>query len=395
MKIGRITVYRVVLPLDHAYRLSGGRLLFEELDSTIVSIETDAGVTGWGEGCPWGATYLPAFGKGVRAGIDEIAPQLIGLDPRRLEVIDRAMDRALHGHPYVKSALDMACWDILGKVTGLALCELLGGRTEKPLTLHSSIPTGTPDEMIASVAAARAKGYRIHSCKVGADVEQDIVRIRAVTESLPSGEELTFDVNRAWLPDQAIQVMTATEDCGGYFEQPCETLEECLTVRLRTRQPIILDESIHGFTDLLRAQREHICEAVGLKLGRVGGLTKARRLRDFCVATGLRMNIEDTGGSVIADTAAVHLAQSTPATHRRATWLCHDMHSIETAAGGARCGAAPLSCSSSTRAWRRSTTCSAPIGTTPSRSPVSRFPSRADSPRRGSCGITVRPWACG
>jgi L-alanine-DL-glutamate epimerase-like enolase superfamily enzyme len=167
MKITRIAVHQLALRLAKPYRLSGGRLLFEELDSTIVSIETDEGVTGWGEGCPWGSTYLPAFGKGVRAGIEEIAPQLLSQDPRRLDVINRTMDVALPGHPYVKSALDMACWDILGKAAGLPLCELLGGRTEAPVALHSSISNGTPDEMIGYVDAARAKGYRIHSCKVG------------------------------------------------------------------------------------------------------------------------------------------------------------------------------------------------------------------------------------
>ena len=176
----------------------------------------------------------------------------------------------------------------------------------------------------------------IHSCKVGADVAQDIERIRALTAALPAGESLTFDVNRAWLPDQAVRVMSATANCDGYFEQPCETYDECLAVRRRTAQPIILDECIQTFADLVHAQRDGACEAIGLKVGRVGGLTKARRMRDFCVAVGLRMNIEDTGGSVISDTAAVHLAASTPETHRRATWLCHDMITLDTAKGGAR-----------------------------------------------------------
>ena len=130
--------------------------------------------------------------------------------------------------------------------------------------------------------------------------------------------------------------MTATEDCGGYVEQPCETYEECLAVRHRTSQAIILDEAIQSFADLLRAQKDGACEAIGLKIGRVGGLSKARRLRDFCLATGIRMNIEETGGSVLADTGAVHLAAATPATHRRATWLCHNMLTVDLAEGGAR-----------------------------------------------------------
>ncbi len=115
MKITRITVFQLDLPLAKPYWLSGGRLKFELLDSTIVRIDTDEGVHGWGEGCPWGVTYLPAHGKGIRAAMEEIAPSLIGEDPRQHDHINRVMDMILPGHPYAKSALDVACWDILGK----------------------------------------------------------------------------------------------------------------------------------------------------------------------------------------------------------------------------------------------------------------------------------------
>ena len=118
MKITRIEVHQIELPLEHPYSLSGGRLLFEKLDSTVVAVTTDEDLTGWGEGCPWGSTYLPAFGKGIRAGLEEIAPQMLGQDPRRIDQINRLMDKALPGHPYIKSAIDVACWDLLGKVTG-------------------------------------------------------------------------------------------------------------------------------------------------------------------------------------------------------------------------------------------------------------------------------------
>ncbi len=78
MKITRITVWHLDLPLSEPYWLSGGRLKFEQLDSTFIRIDTDEGVSGWGEGCPWGHTYLPAHGPGIRAGIETLAPALIG-----------------------------------------------------------------------------------------------------------------------------------------------------------------------------------------------------------------------------------------------------------------------------------------------------------------------------
>ena len=88
-------------------------------DSTVVAIHTDSGISGYGEVCPLGPAYLAAYANGVRAGIAELAPSLIGLDPTALSVVNDCMDHSLSGHPYVKSALDIACWDILGK---LAVC---------------------------------------------------------------------------------------------------------------------------------------------------------------------------------------------------------------------------------------------------------------------------------
>jgi len=301
-----------------------------------VRIETDGGIAGWGEACPWGATYLPAHGKGARAGIAEIAPRLIGLDPRGLDRINRAMDLALPGHDYAKAALDIACWDILGKATGLPAADLLGGRYDDPVSIASSIGTGTPEEMLAEIERYRARGYHLHSAKVGADVARDIERIRFLQEQAVAGETIIYDANRAWTPAEAATVMNAVRDLPVAFEQPCETYEQNLQLRRLTSQVISLDEGIKTLGDLLRARADGACELINIKLNRVGGLTKARRMRDFCAAMGIRMNIEETGGSVIADTAAVHLAEATPGTHRRATWLCHEMLTIDTAVGGAR-----------------------------------------------------------
>ncbi len=338
MKITGISVYQVTLPLSHPYSLSGGRLHYTELDSTFVALETDLSITGWGEGCPWGSTYLPAFASGIRAGLEELAPVVLGANPSRPDVVNRAMDEALPGHPYVKSAIDIACYDIAGKALGLPVGDLLGGLTADPVLVQSSIPTGTPEEMVESMERARAAGYKVHSAKIGSGVDDDIERVRKLGELTQPGESMTFDVNRAWLPDQAIRVMKATADVDAYYEEPCETYEESLHVRRRTTQPLILDESIKTYSDVLRAVRDGACEAIGLKLNRVGGLTKARRIRDLCVEAGVRLNIEETGGSALADTAAVHLAQATPMRSRRATWLCHEMISVDPVIGGARNG---------------------------------------------------------
>ena len=328
MRISRITVWQMDLPLGQPYFLSGGRLRFDRLDSTFVRIDTDAGLSGWGEACPWGHTYLPAHGPGVRAGIETLAPALLGIDPRGIDHLNAVMDVTLPGHPYVKSAIDIAAWDIFGQAAGMPVWQCLGGSGDEgggatPVAVNSSISTGTPDEMIALIRAASADGYRTHSAKIGgSDPALDIARMDAISAALPAGENVTFDVNRAWQPATAISVLNSVAS-RDWVEQPCETLDQCATVSARVPQPIMLDECMHTLQDHLEAWRLGACQGVKVKPNRLGGLTRARQARDLGVALGWQMHIEDVGGSALADTAAIHLAASTPDANRLASWLCH------------------------------------------------------------------------
>ena len=323
MKITRISVWQRDLPLEEPYFLSGGRLRFDQLDTTFVRLETDAGIEGWGEACPWGHTYLPAHGPGVRAAIETLAATVLGADPRAIDALNRQMDITLPGHPYAKSAIDIAAWDIIGKCADMPLWMMFGGAAATPVAVNSSISTGTPDEMLALIRKASAKGYRVHSAKIGgADTAADIERIEAISSSLPKGEAVTFDVNRAWQPATAIAVLNAVTS-RDWIEQPCETLDQCAHVATRVSNPIMLDECMHDLGAHLDAWKRGACEGVKVKPNRVGGLTKARQIRDFGIAVGWQMHIEDVGGTALADTAAIHLAASTPDANRLASWLCH------------------------------------------------------------------------
>ncbi len=333
MKIDRISVFQLELPLHQPYRLSGGRLTFERLDSTIVRIDTDDGAVGWGEACPWGVSYLPGHGRGVRAAIEELAPALLGRDPRQLDAVNRTMDITLPGHLYAKAGIDIACWDILGQVAGLPICELLGARYPDPVPIASSVSTGSPDEMLDDVRRFRELGYRVHSCKVGADVEADIARIRLLAEHEQPGETIFYDANRAWLTREAITVLGHIPPVTSWFEQPCETLSEIAHVRRHVAQPIGVDEGLHTFDDLMRIHTEGIAEIVNIKINRVGGLTKARRMRDHCLAAGITMLIMDTGGTVVSDTAVAHLAQSIPSPSCLGVWSCQEMVGVDPAPG--------------------------------------------------------------
>lgn len=152
----------------------------EVFDATVVRIETEAGIVGYGENTPLGPAYLPAYAQGTRAGIKALAPSLIGLDAIKLNELNMQMDRNLKGHPYVKSAIDMACWDILGKVANLPVCELLGGRFGDSFRLYRAISQQSAADMAANVEKYMNMGYRKFQLKVGGSVRDDIDRIRAV-----------------------------------------------------------------------------------------------------------------------------------------------------------------------------------------------------------------------
>jgi L-alanine-DL-glutamate epimerase-like enolase superfamily enzyme len=312
MKISAIRVYQVDLPVKEGrYAWSEGKFV-EVFDSTVVEIETDGGHTGVGEVCPLGPFYLPAFGPGARAGIGVLAPQLVGEDPRELARINEIMDKALLGHPYAKSALDMACWDLLGQQAGLPVCALLGGRFGASVALYRAISQQAPDAMAENVAGYRAEGYTKFQLKVGGEAGEDIARIRAVAAVLDAGEVLVADANTGWLLPDAARVVNAVKDLDVYIEQPCKSYEACLAVRARTALPFILDENIDGLDMLLRGHRDRAMDAINLKISKVGGLTKARQIRDLCVALGLPMTIEDSWGGDVVTAAIAHLAHSTP-----------------------------------------------------------------------------------
>jgi L-alanine-DL-glutamate epimerase-like enolase superfamily enzyme len=312
LKIQRLRAYRADLPLhEGSYKWSGGKGV-SVFDTTVVEVQTDTGMVGYGEVCPLGPFYLPAYANGVRAGIAELGPHLLGENPLHLGQLNRRMDAALKGHPYVKSGIDMACWDILGKVTNQPVCSLLGGRYGEDFGLYRAISQESAEAMAGRVAAYRAEGYRRFQLKVGGDPVHDIERIRSVAALLQPGDRLIADANTGWLMHDALRVIRAVRDIDVYIEQPCASYEECLSVRRHCDHPFILDEVIDSVELLLRGHADRAMDIVNLKISKLGGMTKTKQLRDLCISLGIAMTLEDSWGGDIVTAAIAHLAHSTP-----------------------------------------------------------------------------------
>lgn len=314
MRITRISVHQVDVPIKPA-TISHDRVM-SIFDVTMVRIETDAGIEGWGDSVPWGANFVAAFAKGVRAGLDELAPKLIGRDPRMVAAINDIMDFEMTGHPYVKTALDVACWDILGRSLNVPLYMLLGGMVTPEPEVVGSVPPEPGDELEAAIAALRDNGIAQFSGKTSGDVGRDIAYLRWMGERMRPGESLKYDGNGGWRVDEAIRVAKGSGAMGGgidvYFEQPCATYEECREVRRTTGVPLILDESATDVGIVLRAKQDGVLDGLNLKLAKVGGISKMRLIRDLCVALHVPMEIQDSSYSELACAVVAHMGHSTP-----------------------------------------------------------------------------------
>ena len=312
MKIVAVDIYPLELRYAHGtYVMSGGRAAATQ-QSTLVRVRTDAGVDGWGEACPLGATYLEAFADGVRAALPVLARAVLGADPRELGVLGATMDATLRGQRAAKSALDVACWDILGVSAGVPVCTLLGGRRGDDFPLYVAIPLGAPEEMSGFAADQVAAGIGGLQLKLGGDPAEDVARIRAVREAVGEGVLLVADANGGWGRHDALAAVRSMADLRNVIvEQPCETLAECVHIRRLTTLPLGLDEPIVDLASLAEACGLGAMESINLKIGRVGGLSAARTMRDAATAFGLRVTIEDTWGGDVVTAAVSHLAAST------------------------------------------------------------------------------------
>lgn len=311
MKIRRIDVYEKNYKLKSPFTMSGGKVDTEQ-DGTIVRIETDDGYVGWGEHCAFSPNYLIGNGPGARAAMTLLGPALIGADPRQTNLIYDRMNLAMMGHSYAKSAVDIACWDILGQFAQLPIGELLGGIYQQSFPLYSGVSLDAPARMHENCKKLRAEGYRRLQVKVGTTWDVDIERALACLDAVPDAEKVIIDANAHWSQQTAARVVAALDSLDVYIEQPCATMEQCAQVRARSKRPFILDESVSSIHDLIRGHQLGAMDAVLMKLSRFGGITPLSKARDLCISWGIAMTIEDSGGSDIVSAAMAALTASTP-----------------------------------------------------------------------------------
>ena len=285
MKITDIKVKAVEVPLVHPFRISLG--VINSAISCVVKIETDEGIIGYGEGAP-GVLITGENRQGTIAAIENhLAPALIGCDPTDLEKVYWIMNRAVAAHaPCGKTAIDIACHDILGKKAGLPVYKLLGGENnmiETDITVGIDVP-----EIMAEKAATHVKaGFNVIKTKVGTSMAEDIARVKAIRAAVGDDVKIRVDANQAWTAKEAVNTIERLNEFGlELCEQPvrADDIDGLAYVTAHTSVPIMSDESCFNSHDALRLVSSHAVDIVNIKLMKCGGIREAQKINAICEA---------------------------------------------------------------------------------------------------------------
>lgn len=267
--------------------------------------------------------------------VNRLCPDLLGMNAINISELNHFMDMALKGHPYIKSPIDVACWDLLGKISNLPLCMLLGGRFGEHVDLYRAISQSPPKEMSENVAKYRDEGYTKFQLKCGSTVHDDIARIKLVRNDILNDNKfvLVADANTGWLTHEAMTIVKETRDENVYIEEPCASYKENLMVRRFCPNPFIMDECIDSINQLIQASNDFGADCVNVKISKLGGITKAKEVRDLCIRLNIAMCIEDTWAGDIGTSAISHFAHSTPEKYRFSSTDFNSYNSVCNAEG--------------------------------------------------------------
>ncbi|MEZ5454024.1 MAG: mandelate racemase/muconate lactonizing enzyme family protein [Thiothrix sp.] len=330
MRIKQVSLYHKIMPMicgKFSCSLEPGT---ETADVVITRVETECGLVGYGEAGSVGG--YPNYAAGtVGSSAELIERHLLDKDPRNINDIQYVMS-LIDGHGAIKAGFDMACWDILGKSSGKPLYELLGGKLRDRVPIYRSIPTIEPEEMAQSVDDWRSEGYRMFQLRVGhGDIQADLQRIAGVIAKRKPGELFTVDVAGHWRRDEALYILNTVKNLDFTIEQPCWTMEDCMSIRDRTAFPLKLDNSLNGVQDVLRAYKNNACDSVVIQVNKYAGVTQAKFARDIAAAGGMGITYATQWGTEITGSVLVHLALTTPLNRFISTLDIHNYSSLTVA----------------------------------------------------------------
>lgn len=286
MKITDVKVHKMSVPLVRPFRISLGVITHAE--SCLVEVETDEGITGFGEGSP-GPLITGENMAGTMETIRVLKEKLLGMDPRDLEAVYTVMNRVVAYAGTAKAAIDIACHDILGKSMGLPLYRALGGLSRE-IETDMTVGLDEPQVMAQRAKEYAEAGFSVIKTKVGTDIESDLARVKAIREAVGSQVKIRLDANQGWGPKEAVELIARLNEYDiELVEQPVPRydFEGLQYVTSHSRVPIMADESCWDAKDALRLVKERAVDFINIKLMKCGGLYEAKKIVNIAEAAGV------------------------------------------------------------------------------------------------------------
>ncbi|MBQ3417906.1 MAG: hypothetical protein IJH32_08725 [Ruminococcus sp.] len=311
MKITEFVLHPLRMPLVHPYALSNAYGVLAESDQIYIEVKTDEGIVGWGEGNPW-----PAFSGDTAASVvcvlrELICPALLGEDPTNLNVIHQKMDALIAGCKMAKAAVDMACYDILGKSLATPVHKILGGKKYDTIRCFWSVGGSSPEESAAEVLDIKKRGYWGCMIKIGTDYKNDIARTLAVREAVGPDFPLIADANQGWDYDTALRYGKGVESVDLlFYEQPVKAWDIASLAKLRRKLsiPISADEGVSTIQEAMALVKADACDVFSIKSSKQGGIMPAKRICEYASEHGVRLFFNSMIEGGITQAASLNVA---------------------------------------------------------------------------------------
>lgn len=309
--ISRVDVFKLTIPFKRPFRIALGPI--EAASNLLVRVWTEDGQYGLGEGSP-----LPYVTGETQAAMFEAARPLaalwIGHDARAIEARMRDLNRALAGNPTLKSAFDIALYDLAAKQAGVPLYTLLGGE-KRPVWTDDTVGLDTPETMASLAADVIRRGFPAVKVKLGTTPAEDVARIRAIRAAVGDDVPLRIDANQGWDVPSAVRALRDLAPFGiEYCEQPVAAwhVHGLREVREATTIPIMADESVFDHHDAIRLVDLGACDYINIKLSKSGGISTALKIDAIAQAAGLRCMLGCMWETRLALSANAHLVSARP-----------------------------------------------------------------------------------
>lgn len=287
---------------------------FTASNAVLVKLQSDEGVVGFGEACAWEPEFYGETLESITSTLEKyVAPRLLGQDPLQLGHVLSVIDATLARVTCVKEGVDLALHDLVGKLLGVPVYVLLGGRFRDRIPIASEIGVASPEDMVSNAVRVRDLGFRVIKIKGSADTLMDIQRVQAVREAVGPSVDLRLDPNAAWNVIDTIRAMRELEECElQLLEQPIPGHDYAGMAYIREKicVPLMADEGIWSPEDVIRIHEVGAADIVNIKIAKSCGLARGKRIETVANAAGLSSIVGTEVEPGFSLAAKLHLAAS-------------------------------------------------------------------------------------